>query len=146
MALLPNGVSVLRFSDGLNFDIDSMILAGESLRPFCTAPVTTEQTLPRAPLTALELATEIAGHVLAIGRQRLFFANGGRLFGSSGDNIDVGTWEIRPEGRLCRRWNSWDQGHLRCYILYRKDDTFELELPGRFTHFVVRREPGGLEK
>lgn len=134
------------FADGLNFDIDSMILAGESLRPFCTPAVTTEQTPPRAPLTARELATEIGGHVLTIGRQRLFFANGGRLFGSSENNIDVGTWEIMPEGRLCRRWTSWDQGRLRCYVLHRKDDTFELELPGRFALFVARREPGILDK
>jgi Beta-lactamase len=150
VALLPNGVSVFRFADGLNFDIDSMILAGESLRPFCTAPVTTEQTPPpqpqRAPLTALELATEIGGHVLAVGRQRLFFGNGGQLFGSSEDSIDVGTWQINPEGRLCRQWSSWDQGRLRCYTIYRKGDTFELEVPGRFTHFVARREPGAFDK
>jgi hypothetical protein len=28
----------------------------------------------------------------------LFFANGGRLFSSSEDDIRVGTWEIRPRG------------------------------------------------
>jgi len=49
-------------------------------------------------------------------------------------------------GRLCREWSSWDQGRRHRYIRYRKDDTFELELPGRFTHFVARRDSGGFDK
>ncbi|HEU4367126.1 MAG TPA: serine hydrolase domain-containing protein [Methylomirabilota bacterium] len=146
VALLPNGVSVFRFADGMNFDVDTMILAGESLRPFCAAPPTTEQTTPRAALTAAELAAEIGGHVLAVGRQRLFFAPGGHLFGSFPEAIDVGTWEIRPEGRVCRRWNVGDRGLLRCYVVYRQDDTYELELLDRFTRFVARRAPEGFER
>jgi hypothetical protein len=144
VALLPNGVSVFRFAD--DFDMESMILAGESLRPFCVPAATPEPTPPRAALTEGDLATEIGGHVLAVGEQRLFFAAGGRLYGSSGKEVDVGTWEIQPEARLCRRWHVWDHGRTRCYVAYRQDDAFELELPGRFARFVARHAPGGFDE
>jgi hypothetical protein len=145
VALLPNGVSVFRFADGFDFDVDAMIQAGESLRPFCAPVATPEPAPPRVVLTASELATEIGGHVLAIGRQRLFFAAGGRLYGASGKEVDVGSWEISSEGRLCRRWHVWDHGRARCYVVYRKDDGFELELPDRFTRFVARPHPGSFD-
>jgi hypothetical protein len=72
VALLPNGVSVFRFADGFQYDLDSMILAGESLRPFC-APQATAATpaTPRTPLTAQQLTSEVVGSTFTIGRQRL---------------------------------------------------------------------------
>jgi hypothetical protein len=146
VALLPNGVSVFRFADGFDFDVDAMIQAGESLLPFCAAVAAPEPAPPRVVLTASELATEIGGHVLAIGPQRLFFAAGGRLYGASRKEVDVGSWEISSEGRLCRRWHVWDHGRVRCYVVYRKDDGFELELPDRFTRFVARPHPGGFDE
>lgn len=146
VALLPNGVTVFRFADGFDFDVDGMIQAGESLRPFCAPVATPEPAPPRVALTESELATEIVGHVLAVGPQRLFFAAGGRVYGSSGKEVDVGTWEISPEGRLCRRWHVWDHGRTRCYVVYRTDDGFELELPDRFTRFVARPHPGGFDE
>jgi hypothetical protein len=145
VALLPNGVSVFRFADDFDFDLDAMILAGESLRPFCAAPATAEPAPGRAPLTAADLTAELPGRVVAIGPQRLSFAAGGRLYGSIDKNIDVGRWEITPEGRLCRIWSVWDHRRLRCYAVYRTNDTLELELPGRFARFVGRLQPGGLD-
>jgi hypothetical protein len=34
MVLLPNGLSAFRFADGFNFDLESMVLTGEAIRPF----------------------------------------------------------------------------------------------------------------
>jgi hypothetical protein len=145
VALLPNRVSVFRFADGGQFDLDAMILAGESLRPFCPAATAATSATPRAPLTAVELAREVVGHTFTIGRQRLHFEAGGRLFGSAGDDaIDLGRWTITPENRLCRTWTTWDQGHERCYMLLRDGDGWTFDIPERLTSFSARRTPGGL--
>jgi hypothetical protein len=147
VALLPNHVSVFRFADGFDFDVEAMIQAGESLGPFCATVPAPEPAPPRAVLTESELASEIVGHVLAVGpQQRLLFAAGGRLYGASGKEVDVGTWEISSEGRLCRRWHVWDHARARCYVVYRKDDGFELEVPERFTRVVARPHPGGFDE
>lgn len=142
VALLPNGVSIFRFADGGNFDLDTMILAGETLRPFCPPPATAQTAPVRTPLTPAELSTEVVGHTFAIGAQRLSFATGGRLFGSAGDAVDVGTWELSTEGRMCRTWNTWDGRLRRCYVIYRSGETFELDIPERFTRFVAARQAG----
>jgi hypothetical protein len=143
---LPNGVSVFRFADGKNYDLDAMILAGEALRPFCPPPATAASPAPaRVPLTAGELAAEIPAHTFAVGAQRLFFMKGGRLYGAVPDGIDLGTWTITAEARLCRAWTTWDNGLSRCYVVYREGDSYAFEIPERFTRFVARRMAGGLE-
>ena len=145
VALLPNGVTVFRFADGETFDLDSMILAGESLRPFCSPPAAASAPAPPAvPVTAAELAADFVGHayVVGLGPQRLVFAPGGRLHGSMGEDVDVGAWEIRADARLCRRWHAWDGRRQRCYVVSRRDDVWELDVPERFTRVVLRRAPG----
>jgi hypothetical protein len=146
VALLPNGVSVFRFADGGNFDLDAMVLAGESLRPFCGSPPSAAAPAPPAvPLTSSELATDIPGHTFTIGTQRLFFAAGGRLYGAAGrDAVDQGTWKI-ADGRLCRVWTTWDLGLSRCYVIFRDGDGYAFDIPERFARFAARRKPGGLE-
>jgi hypothetical protein len=146
VALLPNGVSVFRFADGNNYDLDAMVLAGESIRPFCPAPATVVPPDPaRVSLTADELAAEIPGHTFVLGAQRLFFASGGRLYGAVPDDTDLGRWTIGADGRVCRAWTKWDTGLPRCYVIYREDGSYAFEIPERFSRFVGRRTPGGLE-
>src|SRR5204863_5257907 len=128
VALLPNGVSVFRFSDAGHFDLDAMILAGESIRPFCQATSATARPAPPAALTSAELAAEVLDHTFTVGRQRLHFASGGRLYGRSGGDADLGTWAIEGE-RLCRTWTTWDHGSRRCYVIARDGDAYEVELP-----------------
>ena len=138
VALLPNGVSVFRFADAYNFDVDSMITAGESLKPFCTAPATV--TAPaRTALTAAELAADFVGHAYAVGAQRIEYAPNGRMLGTVPDDQDMGTWNITPDARLCRTWTVWDGGRQRCYVVYKADDAWELDLPERFTRFTLKR-------
>jgi hypothetical protein len=63
VVLLPNGLSAFRFADGFNFDVEAMVLAGESLRPFCSAPPTQRAaSAKRKPLTAGELNAVFSGH------------------------------------------------------------------------------------
>jgi hypothetical protein len=142
VALLPNGVSVFRFADGDNFDLDSMILAGETIRPFCAMPATASATPPaRIALTTAELTSEMTGHAFTIGAQRMMFAAGGRLFGSINEDVDVGTWEITPDSRVCRTWNTWDQRRRRCYVIYKTDGIFEMDVADRLGRFIARRAP-----
>jgi hypothetical protein len=145
VALLPNGVSVFRFSDAGHFDLDAMIAAGESIRPFCAPPATAAVSPPAVTaITPDELAADVPGHTFTIGRQRLHFATGGRLYGRAGDDADLGTWAIE-NGRICRTWTTWDRGIRRCYVIARDGDGYVFDVPERFTRFVARRAPGGLD-
>ena len=122
VALLPNGVTVFRFADASHYDLDAMIVAGESIRPFCPAPVTALLPPAPPPLTASELAAELPGHTFTFGRQRLFFERGGQLYGAvSADEGDLGTWAIE-DGRVCRAWTTWDHGRRRCWTVSRDGD------------------------
>jgi hypothetical protein len=146
VALLPNGVSAFRFADGMDYDLDAMILAGESIRPFCPPPATAAAPGPtRAPLSANELAVEIPGYTFTLGAQRLFFDPGGRLYGAVPDDVDLGRWAISADARLCRIWTKWDNGLPRCYAIYREGELYAFEVPERFNRFVGPRTPGGLE-
>jgi hypothetical protein len=142
VALLPNGVSVFRFSDAGHFDLDAMILAGESIRPFCAANPPTARPAPLAALTSAELAAEVPGHTFTVARQQLHFASGGRLYGRAGGDADLGTWAIDRE-RLCRTWTTWDHGIRRCYVIVRDGDGYVFDLPERFGRFPARRTAGG---
>jgi hypothetical protein len=142
VALLPNGVSVFRFSDADHFDLDAMILAGESIRPFCGAIPPTTRPAPLAALTSAELAAEVPGHTFTVGRQQLHFASGGRLYGRAGSDANLGTWAIEGE-RLCRTWTTWDHGIRRCYVIVRDGDAYVFDMPQRFARFPARRTAGG---
>ena len=146
VALLPNGVTVFRFADASHYDLDAMIVAGESVRPFCPTPATATVPSPAPPpLTAAELAVEIPGHTFTFGRQRLFFASGGRLYGLfAAGGVDLGTWAIEG-GRLCRAWTTWDRGLRRCWLVSRDRGEYVLDNPDRFTRVPGSRKAGGLE-
>jgi hypothetical protein len=45
VVLLPNGLSAFRFADGHHYDVDTMVLAGEALRPF-PCPAGSGEPLP----------------------------------------------------------------------------------------------------
>jgi hypothetical protein len=145
VALLPNGISVFRFSDAGHFDLEAMIAAGASIRPLCATPAVAAPA-PSAitSLTPAELAAEVAGHTFTIGRQRLHFASAGRLYGWAGEDVDLGTWAIE-DGRVCRRWTTWDRELRRCYVIAREGDRYVFDIPERFTRFAARRASGGVE-
>jgi Beta-lactamase len=130
---LPNGVSAFRFADGFHFDLESMVLAGEAVRPF-PCPAGSAEGPPPAPssLTASELRAEVPGHTFywdpapscpAVfgGRLIMYVAPGGVLYGTFTRRPDgepepgVGRWRITPEGQLCRTWHAWDRRRERCY-------------------------------
>lgn len=143
LALLPNGVSVFRFADGHHYDLDSMILAGETLGPFCPAPATPPPAAVSAPpLSAPELRALLPGHTLVGTRQRIFVAPDGRLYGRSGPSVDVGTWYIADDGRYCRTWHTWDHGLLRCFRVSRDGGRFHLDVDDRLGRFAATRVPG----
>jgi len=119
-----------------------MILGGESLRPFCTPSATAVAPAPRVALTAAELGSTFTGRGYIFGVQKLTFASGGKLYGSTPEDQDVGTWEISSEQRICRTWNSWDGRRQRCYVVYKQDDGWELDIPERLTRFTLRPAPG----
>jgi len=113
-------------------DPETMILAGEAIRPFCTSAPSDE--LPKAvqnpPLTVTELRAVGSGGV------RVFIAPDGRQYVAVGTRVDVGRWRITPAGLYCCTWDVTDGGRERCYHVDRDGEinrkvakTLALEIP-----------------
>ena len=145
VVLMPNGVSAFRFADGFNVDLESMILAGEALRPFCQTGPGSATVSGNAALTEGELRRELTGMTFRAGRQEITFEAGGRLYGTLGEeDLDVGTWEITPDGRYCRSWNVWDAQRRRCYTVRRAGNRLELQPEGRWSVAYFERVSDGV--
>jgi hypothetical protein len=144
VVLLPNGVSAFRFADGNIHDPETMILAGEAIRPFCTSAPSDE--LPKAvqnpPLSVTELRAELPGNTFGSGGVRVFIAPDGRQYLAVGTRVDVGRWRISPAGLYCRTWNVTDGGRERCYHVYRDGESFDFHVSDRWTVLRWTRTPG----
>jgi Beta-lactamase len=170
VVLLPNGISAFRFADGHHYDVDTMVLAAEAVRPFpCPAGSAETPPLARPPLTASDLRTEVPGNtfyqdpvtsfpVVFGGRLSMFVSADGTLYGTftrrpdGGTEHDVGRWHITPEGQFCRTWHVWDHRHERCYtlhlslpVMYRGGESFEFAVTDRWETELYRRVPGNAE-
>jgi hypothetical protein len=163
VVLLPNGISAFRFADGNEFNVDTMVLAGEALRPFPCPAGSPENPPPvRVPLTASALRTEVPGNTFygppvtifpafSGGRRTMFVSADGRLYGTfTGEpatrtEADVGRWRITPDGQFCRTWHVWANRREHCFAVYREDERFELARPDRFGTEVYRRQLGNPE-
>jgi hypothetical protein len=135
VVLLPNGVSAFRFADGNVGDVETMIVAGETIRPLCTSPSATVQLAapPGPPLTAAELAAELPGNTFGEGGVRVFIAPGGLQYMTVGRRVDVGRWRITPDGLYCHAWTVADSGRERCHHVYRDDNAFTFQVHDRWT-------------
>jgi hypothetical protein len=146
VVLLPNGVSAFRFADAHVYDPETMILAGETLRPFCTSPPPdAAKAVEAAPLTAAELRAELPGNTFGVGPGRTFIGPDGRTYFRSGTSHDIGRWRITPEGLYCRTWNMSDGGRERCHRVYRDGEAFTLHVVDRWTAFRWTRTRGRAE-
>jgi hypothetical protein len=162
VVLLPNGISAFRFADSHNYDVDTLVLAGEALRPFpCPLGATAEARRERQPLSASEVGTELPGNTfysdplfmvpLIGGRTSIFLAPGGiayATFTAASDTTtshEVGTWRITPDGQFCIRWNVWGGRREQCSAVYREGETFELDSTDGLGKGVSRRTPGNPE-
>jgi hypothetical protein len=164
VVLLPNGITAFRFADGDHYDVDTMILEGEAIRPFpCPAgPGEAPPPPERQPLTASELRAEYPGHTfyadplticfpaLVGAHFNIFVAPDGVLYGTlkggpdMGTEHDMGSWHITPDGHFCSTcW--WGGRREHCFAVYREGETFELYLKDRFGREVFRRVPGNPE-
>jgi len=162
VVLLPNGITAFRFADGHHYDVDTMVLAGETVRPFpCPAGSAAAPLSVSQPLTASALRAEVPEHTfywepvhrfpgVIGGRRTMFVAADGVLYsrfigpdGSTAD--DLGRWHITPEGQWCRTLHVGDRGRERCYTVYREDGTFVLHPRDRFVVEVYSRTAGNPE-
>jgi hypothetical protein len=139
VVLLPNGISAFRFADGANYDVDTMVLAGEALRPFPCPSGTGEVPRERQPLSASDVRAALPGHAFYADHWHISLEAGGVLYGTRQDDLDVGRWHITPAGQFCLQWNVWDGRRERCYAVYRDGETFELSVPDRWRKVVIRR-------
>ncbi len=160
--LLPNGISAFRFADGHHYDVDTMVLAGEAVRPFPCAAGAAETPAPtRQPLTAEVLRAEVPGNTFAADAisnfpavfdrpYTLFIASDGALYGRStgpdGSRLDdVGRWHITSDGHFCRTWHVWGGRRERCSAVSWEGETFVFSPQGRFGKEAYRRILGNPE-
>ncbi len=136
VVILPNGTSTFRFADGDTHDPETMILAGEAVRPFFCASAlsdTPPKIMQNPPLGVAELRAELPGNTFRSGGLRVFISLDGRQYLAVGRRVDVGRWRITPDGLYCRTWNVADGGRERCHRVYRNDETFALHVNDRWT-------------
>jgi hypothetical protein len=151
VVLLPNGIAAFRFADGHHYDVDTMVLAGEALRPFPCPPGSGEAPVVHQPLTASAMRAELPGSTFYTGPVNIFIAADGVLYGTvkggpaGVSEQDVGTWHITPEGQWCWTWWRWDNRRQRCFVVYREGETFALYPQGLLGKAVFRRVPGNPE-
>jgi hypothetical protein len=83
VVLLPNGVSAFRFADGNSHDPETMLLAGDAIRPLCTSPPADAPppAVPSAPLSAAKLQAQLPGNTFGAVGLRVFIARGGAVPG-----------------------------------------------------------------
>jgi len=164
VVLLPNGVSAFRLADGHDYQVDTMVLAGEAIRPF-PCPAESGAASPpaaRQPLTAGELHAELAGHTLYRdpvnvfplvlgGHLTIHLTADGVLYGTltrelgRGTKYDVGTWHITAVGQFCSRWNVVRGRREGCFTVYREGETFAFYRKGRLDKGVYRCVPANPE-
>jgi hypothetical protein len=150
VVLLPNGVSAFRFADGGDYDLESMVRAGEAIRPLCASPLADAPpppARPAPPLTASELAAELPGNTFYGPGVHFYIDPRGVLYGATTEAVDVGRWEITPDGRYCAAWNVYDRGRRRCHTVHRQDQTFEFLVDDRWSiASSLERTPGNAER
>lgn len=148
VVLLPNGVAAFRFADGNNYDLESMVLAGEAIRPLCASPPAATAPSPArpAPLTASELAAALSGNTFYGPGVHVYIDPGGVLYAAAGESVDVGRWEITPDGLYCSAWNVGDGGRRRCASVHRQGETFEFLVHDGWSVTPFKRTPGNAER
>ena len=146
VALLPNGVSAFRFADAMSYDNESLVRAGEAIRPFCNPAASAVSAPPRTPLTAAEVRAELTGNTFYGGPGHTFFDASGLIYSGSPDSVDVGRWTINTEGQYCRTWNVADSARTRCFRVYRDGETFEFHPVDRWFVATPKRARGNPER
>jgi hypothetical protein len=154
--LLPNGITAFQLADGDKWNQDTLVLAGEALRPFPCAAGSGEASLPaRQPLTSSELRAELPGNTLYYSapwqseNYNIFIATDGALYlmfqaePDGGTLYAAGRWHITPEGHFCSRW--WNDRVESCSTVSREGETFAFFPTGRLWKGVYRRAPGNPE-
>ena len=156
--LLPSGVSTFRFADGHNYEVDTMIVMGEAIRPFPCASAALESRSRGVLLNGDEVRTAFAGNTLyadgwRVGttdaRLNMFIAPDGMRYVTldGGAEIgvwpDAGTWRITPDGQFCSK--GWTDRRERCAKVYQEGETFELYPTDGFEKWTFRRVSGNPE-
>src|SRR5262249_53640211 len=131
-------------ADGSTHDPETMMLAGEAIRPLCTSAPSYGRPKPvqNPPLSVAELRADPPGNTFGSGGLRVFIAPGGLQYLALGTRVDVGRWRLTPAGLYCRKWNVSDGGRERCYHVYRDGENFDFHVNDRWTAVRCSRTRG----
>jgi hypothetical protein len=147
--LLPNGVTAFRFADGDHYDIKPLVLAGETMRPFCSAGSADPQASAHEakPAGADELRAELPGSTFYSpqGWHAYFAPEGYYYVAAPAGPIDFGGWRITGAGRVCWTETSGGRRRERCASVYRRGETFEVHDTYRWRILALERKRGNPE-
>jgi hypothetical protein len=139
VVLLPNGITAFRFADGDNNDVDTMVLAGEALRPFPCPAGSGETPSPqeRQPLRASDLRAEFPGNTFYADPLNVFPGPLGIRFNLfvAADGVVYGTW--KDADAIRRRSVAHHVQRALCAALP------HMARVGWPTGTLLRRAPGG---
>ncbi len=151
VALLPNDITVIRFADGWNYEIESMVRAADALAKLCPDWATRE-TVDNSngpPLTATEIDAAFKGNTLYAEADgwHIYAAENGRVFG--GDDrgrLWHGRWRTDERDRACTLYPTWRDGVETCYAVSRIPEGYELTDEERWSRVRVTVKPGNAER
>jgi hypothetical protein len=125
VALLPNGVTALRFADEEIYELPPLLDAAWAARPTCPSGT--------VRLSGDDVRKALVGNTLYADDLDLYLAPDGNAFSAARDEHRIGRWRIDDDGRLCTRYPNWRAGLETCEVVFRIAAEYELRPADRLT-------------
>lgn len=138
VALLPNGVTALRFADEEIYELSPLLRAAWAARPECPFKGTR--------LSGLETRQTFVGNTLYSNDLNIYLDPDGSVFSTAKDEHRIGRWRIDSDGHLCTRYPNWRGGIENCYSAYRYGEEYVIRPRDRLTETRLKLEKGNPEK
>jgi CubicO group peptidase (beta-lactamase class C family) len=150
VVLMPNGITAVRFADGHNYEIESLVLAAEYLEPLCPpgSIKSVAKTRRGMALTAKALRSLIPENTMYYENETVhsYYASNGTVFLSLKNQRLLGKWRIDEAGHLCTRWSTARNGDETCFRLYRDGDDYIAEATDRWRILHLKLAQGNPER
>ncbi len=147
VALMPNGVTALRFADSFNYERRGMIEAAEALAPFCDPAKSEDAAVASAGrlMPVAEVREALAGHTYYAEDWHVYSAPDGVTYSASPKEFWLGRWRIDQQGHYCSRYSTWRGGAETCFAVVETDAGLELHADDRFWSIRIDLRDGNPE-
>jgi len=138
VALLPNGVTALRFADEEIYELLPLLRAAWEARPEC--PSGGER------LSATDVRQAFVGNTFYSNDMNIYLAPNGNLMSAAKDEHRIGRWHIDNDGNFCTRYPNWRGGIENCYSVFRVGQEYIIRPDDRLTETRLKPVKGNSEK